>query len=55
MSETEYLMCAWRIRAFVVKEATYRGGTDSEASEEAEIGAGGGPSGSEEADRKSVV
>ena len=33
----------------LVEEAAYRGGTDSEASEEAEIGAGGGPSGSEEA------
>ena len=42
-------MHAWRIRAFVVKEAMYGGGTDSEASKEAEIRAGSSHLGSEEA------
>ena len=50
MSETEDLMHAWRIGALVVKKAMHRGGTDSEASEEAEIGAGSGHLGSKEAE-----
>ena len=49
MSEAEDLMHAWRFRALVIKEAMYRGGTDSEASKEAEIGAFSGHSGSKEA------
>ena len=49
MLETEDLMHAWRIGALIVEEAMYGGGTDSEASEEAEIGAAGGHLGSEEA------
>ena len=48
MSEAKDPMRAQR-GGVLVEEAAYRGGTDSEASEEAEIGAGGGPSGSEEA------
>ena len=49
MSETEDPMHAWRIGALIVEEATYGGGTDSEASKEAEIRASSSHSGSEEA------
>ena len=49
MSETENLICTRRFRALVGGKALYRGSTDSEASEEAEIRASGSHSGSEEA------
>ena len=49
MLEAEDLMCAWRFGALVIEEAMYGGGTDSKASKEAEIRAGGGHLGSEEA------
>ena len=42
-------MHAWRLGALVIKEAMYRGGTDSKAFEKAKIGAGGSNPGSEEA------
>ena len=49
VSETKNLMHAWRLGALVIKEAMYRGGTDSKAFEKAKIGAGGSNPGSEEA------
>ena len=48
MPETEDLLYARRIGA-LIEEATYGGGTDSKASEEAEIRAGGSHLGSKEA------
>ena len=47
--EAEDPMHARRLRDLVIEEAMYGGGTDSEASEEAEIGASGGNPGSKEA------
>ena len=49
MLEIKNSMCTWRYGALIGKKAMYGGRTDSKASEEAEVGAGSGCLGSEEA------
>ena len=49
MLEQQDLMCAQRFGALVIEKAMYKGVTDPEASEKAEVRAGGGNSGSKEA------
>ena len=39
MLETKDLMHAWRIGAVIIKKAAHRGSANTEASEEAEVGA----------------